>query len=242
MTQINDIKDLVTVLQEHPEWLHTVRGLIISEDIALLPAKVDALAEDMREVKTTLAQHAETLAQHTETLAGHTVMLSQMSDDVNHLKGDVSHLMGQDFETHAATYAPRRISIPPDTISLNLAYQERRVNIQWLSGLATNSAIAGRITPDEADDLTRADMIFRREDAASNQEHILAEASITLEDRDVRRAHRRALLLAKALQSPATPLVIGTAITPQAQTLADANRVPVVLLVYRQDDQENNDS
>ena len=235
MTQINDIKDLVRILQEHPEWLHTVRGLIISEDIALLPDKVEALIKDMQEVKTTLSQH-------TETLTSHTAMLNQLSGDVNHLKGDVSHLMGQDFETHAVTYAPRRIFIPPDTVSLNLAYQERRVNIQWLADLATNSAIAERLTPDEADDLTRADMIFCREDAANNQEHILAEASITLEDRDVRRAHRRALLLAKALQSPATPLVIGTAITPQALTLADANRVPVVLLVYRQDDEENNDS
>ena len=34
MTTINDIKDLVQVLQDHPEWLHTIRGLVIGEELA----------------------------------------------------------------------------------------------------------------------------------------------------------------------------------------------------------------
>ena len=34
MTTINDISGLVQVLQDHPEWRQTVRGLVIGEDMA----------------------------------------------------------------------------------------------------------------------------------------------------------------------------------------------------------------
>ena len=47
MTQINDIRDLVRVLQEHPEWLHTIRGLLLSEDLQNLPARLAELTESV---------------------------------------------------------------------------------------------------------------------------------------------------------------------------------------------------
>ena len=231
MTQINDIKDFVAVLQEHPEWLYTVRGLMVSENIATLPDKVEALAKDLLEVKTTLAEH-------TAILDTHSGMLKRLTSDVNRMKGSISYLMDKDFETYAATCAPRRIQRPRDTVSLHLAYQKDRVNTQWLADIAKYSAIAGLITPRETGDLTNADMIFRRENTQKNQDYILAEASITLQEHDVRRAGRRAKLLAKALQMTVNPLTIGTAITPAAQSLADSEKVPVRLLAYRQGEEE----
>ena len=40
MTNINDIADLVQILQDHPEWRNTVRGLIVGEELANMPNEV----------------------------------------------------------------------------------------------------------------------------------------------------------------------------------------------------------
>ena len=45
MTTINDISDLVRILQDHPEWKSTIRGLIIGEELAQLPERVTRLEQ-----------------------------------------------------------------------------------------------------------------------------------------------------------------------------------------------------
>ena len=47
MTTINDISDLVRILQEHPEWKNTIRGLIIGEELAQLPQRVTRLEQTL---------------------------------------------------------------------------------------------------------------------------------------------------------------------------------------------------
>ena len=67
MTEINDISDLVRVLEENPEWLYTLQGMIISREIAAVPAqlnrlegKVDNLAGTTYEAK--VAQQIASIA------------------------------------------------------------------------------------------------------------------------------------------------------------------------------------
>ncbi len=47
MTTINDISDLVRILQDHPEWKNTIRGLIIGEELAQLPERVTRLEQTL---------------------------------------------------------------------------------------------------------------------------------------------------------------------------------------------------
>ena len=54
MTQINNIQDLVRILQDHPEWLHTLRGLIISDDLGKLPERMQELGNKMDTVSHSL--------------------------------------------------------------------------------------------------------------------------------------------------------------------------------------------
>ena len=71
-TALNDISDLVRILQERPEWLETVRGLIISDELAKLPETVAKLAASLEELATQTAGNFrlvnERLDQLTETL------------------------------------------------------------------------------------------------------------------------------------------------------------------------------
>ena len=61
VTTINDITDLVRVLQDHPEWKNTVRGLIIGEELAQLPQRVTRLEQ-------TLADFIEATNRNFETV------------------------------------------------------------------------------------------------------------------------------------------------------------------------------
>ena len=47
MTTINDISDLVQILQDHPEWKNTIRGLIIGEELAQLPERFTRLEQTL---------------------------------------------------------------------------------------------------------------------------------------------------------------------------------------------------
>ena len=71
-TALNDISDLVRILQERPEWLEAVRGLVISDELAKLPETVAKLAASLEELATQTAENFrlvnERLDQLTETL------------------------------------------------------------------------------------------------------------------------------------------------------------------------------
>ena len=75
MTTINDIEDLVRILRERPDWLKTVRELVLSEELLRLPETVAQLAEELREyarraderldrLETTVAQLSEELREY----------------------------------------------------------------------------------------------------------------------------------------------------------------------------------
>ena len=216
MTTINDIADLVRVLEEHPEWLHTLRGLIISDELAQLPRKVDALQEDMTQVKADVAE---------------------LKADVAVLKTDVKQITGRLDNGFGANYE-RKVA---DNIG-SIAGQHllmRRPTVLRATGIALDPAIydlveqaedAGRITPEQVNDLLRIDLIFtgrHRPDGAIT--HVAAELSITIGDDDITRASNRADILAQAINLPVLPAVIGSRIDRQRTALAAEKNVTVIL-------------
>ena len=74
---------------------------------------------------------------------------------------------------------------------------------------ADQAAERGDITWDEADDIVKADVIVGATDQDGAQRYVLAEISITVQERDRVRAHRRAALLEKATGVTTIPVVIG---------------------------------
>ena len=74
MTTINEITDLVQILQERPEWLQVIRGLVIGEELAQVPQHLVAL--DQR-----LSEYIEFTKQNTETVNRRLDALEQRLDD-----------------------------------------------------------------------------------------------------------------------------------------------------------------
>ena len=55
MTTINDIADLVRVLRENPEWLDTLRGVLISDELSSIPGSLKEIDRRLGGLETELA-------------------------------------------------------------------------------------------------------------------------------------------------------------------------------------------
>ena len=91
MTTINDISDLARILQERPEWLSTIRGLVLTEEVLRLPETMAALTKAVEE-----------LARHTnEQFGAVNERLGHLETDVGGLKSDVVDLKSDMGEVKA---------------------------------------------------------------------------------------------------------------------------------------------
>ena len=202
MTTINDIADLVRVLQENPEWLITLRGVIISDDLATVPASLKEINRRLDNLQTEL------------TTVG----------------GRVSNLTGRDYAGFAARYAPRHMDLPGEIASITLVYQEGRHNDLWLPELANSGVLLGNITRDEANELNTLDLVFEVSHQNGDTTLLAAEVSITVDHHDVERAARRSAILARIQPLAVTPVTIGAAIDQDARELCAVEGVTHVVL------------
>ena len=202
MTTINDIADLVRVLQENPEWLITLRGVIISDDLATVPASLKEINRRLDNLQTEL------------TTVG----------------GRVSNLTGRDYAGFAARYAPRHMDLPGEIASITLVYQEGRHNDLWLPELANSGVLLGNITRDEANELNTLDLVFEVSHQNGDTTLLAAEVSITVDHHDVERAARRSAILSRIQPLAVTPVTIGAAIDQDARELCAVEGVTHVVL------------
>jgi ribosomal protein S15P/S13E len=91
---------------------------------------------------------------------------------------------------------------------------------------------AGQLTPEEVDDVRAADVIVRgRRPDGTGEVYLVVEVSVGIGPGDVERALRRATLLQRALgpDRPTLPVVAGARATREAQSLAAAQDVWIIL-------------
>ena len=103
MTSINDIADLVQILQDHPEWRNTVRGLIVGEELANMPNEVAIFVKATNENFNLVHQQFEKVDQQFEKVDQRLEKVDQrlerletnvadIKTDVATLKEDVSRI------------------------------------------------------------------------------------------------------------------------------------------------------
>ena len=202
MATINNMSDLVKVLQENPEWLLTIRGLIIYKEIADLPASVEELKAAVDRMSTRLHDVSETL--------------TTVSSRVDNLTGD-------DYEGQAAHFGRRRLRDALQVEDIQLMYHTRRQGQERLRNLLSQDQAVQRPSKQDQDDLEDIDLIFwvygsNAEGKELVSAHLVAEVSITIKADDVVRARRCAQILGSCTNLPCLAAVIGTAITPEART------------------------
>ena len=214
---IDDFRDLLQLLEQHPAWRTELRRWVLSDDLLALPQTMHELAEAQRHTEERvgqLATHMDELARHLEQL---TARMDQLIEVQTRMGSDVERLKGSDLERRyrerAHAYFSRLL---------------RRIHVlsgDELMALLEEAVTRKQLSEDEADDILQADVVIRgrrREDGT--EVYGVVEVSWGVGLSDVQRASRCATLLART-GMPALPVVAGFWLTPEAQEPARAFNV-----------------
>ena len=96
MTTINDIEDFVRVLQEHPDWLATVRALVLGEELMRLPEQlaqfIAATDRNFQLVNQRLERLENDVAGLKADMTGVKSDVAGLKTDMTEVKSDVAEL------------------------------------------------------------------------------------------------------------------------------------------------------
>ena len=235
MTSINDIADLVQILQDHPEWRNTVRGLIVGEELANMPNEIaifvkatndnfnlvhqqfekvdqrlERLETDVAEIKTDVATLKEDVSRIDETLTRMGGTVTQIGGTVTQMGGTVTQMGGTVSRLIGEDYESHVATYVHRFLSRNSGINASVFFTQRdksaLTGLLDEAEKQGVIEAEETDELDKADLILTTDGPT---DYILAEVSITIQQDDIDRAVERARLFAKATARTVAPVAIG---------------------------------
>ena len=173
----------------------------LKTDVNLLKEGQAGLRTDVNELKTDVNLLKEGQA---ELQADMTIVKTTQA----RMGGDLSRMTGQDYESHAARRAPLMLIGLLGAGNAETIATTRRP--EQLEAIALNATGDGSITVEKAIELQSADLVVRTESPPGTTVNILAEISITIQQRDLNRALARAATLEMATKIRTLPFLIGT--------------------------------
>ncbi len=247
MTTINDINDLVRILREQPEWVDTLRSLLLSQELLALPERfadfvkltdanfrlvnqrLDNLEADVAELKTDMAEVKADVAELKTDVAELKTDMAGLKTEVRQINGRLDNGFGFNYELKTEKNIR---SIAGQFLGLRSVRVLRGTQANQDTELADRTEEAaeqGVITWAENAELWRADLIFTGRNREGNgPEYVVAEVSITAGDADVNRASRRAEILSRVLERPAQAVVIAANIDAGRNRLAGEKGVVLI--------------
>jgi hypothetical protein len=228
---VEEFRDLVRILEEHPEWRAELRRLVLTDELLTLPElvrdlveaqrrteeQVAALVEAQRRIEAQVAalvdaqQHIEQqIAALTEAQLQTNYRLDTLTNDMAEVKGIVLELRYRDRAY--AYFAP-------------LIRRTRVLSGDELDAILEGAIAQGQLSEAEADELLLADLLLRGRRRADNSEvYLVVEVSWKVDPYDVERSVRRAALMSR-IGIPAVPVVAGREVLAEAANLADMLQV-----------------
>ena len=242
---ITTFKDILDAMEQRPELLEAMRQHIIDQELMQIPAAVRELAQTLREfidsanarfqrieiditrMQADITQMQADIAQMQADIARMDATISRIETDISSMKGTLGRLLGNEYERKATQrairLAIRRLGMTNPVVIHASAIPHKTGIYQ----MADQAILAGRITPEQSDDLDEADIIIHDQDADT---YALAEISITLDADDAARARRRADILSGVTQTPVNAALIGAQALDQCRAAAQQTGVTIILL------------
>ena len=222
-TPINSFQDILGAMERDPALRDALRRYILTDEVLRLPAQIKALTDvvealvtetrDLRAGQEQIrADVGEIRADVANLRSGQEELRSgvhELRTNVGRLGGDVSNMMGTGYEGIAARVADRLVRRELGLTSPAVVMRGRGNTATPPMPEIDQAAEAGNITWNESDDLVMADVIVRATGQDGAAVYVVAEISITVQERDRVRAHRRAVLLERATGVTTIPVVIG---------------------------------
>ncbi len=222
-SDVTELKEGQARLEEGQARLET-RTERLEAGQARLETDVTALKEGQARLETDVTELKEGQAR-LET------RMDRLETGQIRMSGQLSHLLGSDYQSHVARLAHRWLQrhfqiTQPDTLWVSAASEK-----QELSAILNQAMESGAISFDEAEDMERTDIVIRGSDPDGNPVHVVIEASLTVQESDIRRAADRAAILEKAVGGPTRAVVIGESIAGTDQELADREQVQYIQMM-----------
>ena len=140
--------------------------------------------------------------------------LDTLTGSVQRIEGTLGNLTGSAYENRAARIAPRLIARYLRMQQAQVLQAPNTSHSAHLDNMVNESVINGTITDQQAQELERADIIVMAKDNQDQTVYVVIEASVTVDDTDIDRAHERALIMGRLTSMATHAAVIGQDISP----------------------------
>ena len=234
---VTDVRDLIRLLAEHPEWRAELRPLILGDEFQELPGIVRDLGEAQRRTESNLAaltQEVRALGADVRALTEEvralsadvkalTVGLGTLSGTVGELGREVAEYVGPTYEL--------LFGLKASSLFGPWLRRPRATGVGDLERL-DEAVASGLLSQKELDSLYALDLLISggdRQTTGFPETLVAVEISRTIDRGDIERAIGRAELL-RRLGYLALPAVGGREIGPRAQQFADEQKVIVRLV------------
>ena len=267
MTTINDISDLAKILQERPEWLSTIRGLVLTEEVLRLPEMMAALTKTVDELARQTAEQFRVVNErlgHLETdVGGLKSDMAEVKVDVADLKSDVGGLKTEQMRTNRRLdrvesqlgtvrgevfeiTAARKI-VPNVIQEMGLYHCDMIIGpgihlAQERINEIREAERAGTVERSSDQQVGLADLILYGRQSSDDQPiWVVIEASARVDEHDITRARHRADILAAVYRENSAAVVVGESIDDRDQARATDAGVSVITVRprYRPAEGEN---
>ena len=236
---------LIRFVRSNQIFREELRREILTEELIQLPARFTRLEEDVNVIKTDVAELKTTVGGLTSTVEDltttvqnltttvqdltttvqdlttnaetHTTKIENLTTRFDRMSGQVSRLAGSDYQNTVSRVlrrAVRTVFTLESAVNVPSAGIEGETHVE---GIAQNAETAGIITPQEAAELELADLIIQGNHSDNARIYIVAEASITVQLKDVENARVRAAILNRASGIDAVAAVAGADIDDEAR-------------------------
>lgn len=135
--------------------------------------------------------------------------INSLQDVLDAMERDLGHPVGVIYEEAVARIAHRLVRRNLGLADAVVVARSLARNMPLELSYVDRAAETGIITWEEADDLALADVIISGNAQDGREIFVLAEISVTVQERDRIRAHRRPALLEKATGVTTIPVVVG---------------------------------
>ena len=221
MAEIRTKDDFLRALREHPEWKEAVRMEILGQELLSLPNLVKENSEQISRLNIViehLTDRVDRLAkiavQHDHRLQQVENRLERVEDRLQRVEDRVGYLQGDFTEDKYRKSLASRASKIEGRIKITNILSPSEVD-----DLIYEASVAGIISENEADQLSRADSIALATVRSTGEEiTLVTEISQRIHIDDVIRAQERAAIAARVISNRrAIPVVMG----PEGEVIRD---------------------
>ncbi len=232
---INNFNDILQAMERDPALREAMRRHILTEELLQLPAQVARLetsVAQLQEGQSRLETRMDNLEVGQDELKASQEELKASQEELkgrmDSMAGRLGQIFGSDYEVRSLRVAPRRLRQIMGISNATMILAAWQTPEQDMLSMLDQAITSNRISEEESEDLENLDLAFSGQDPSGNTIQIAIEASVTINEEDIRRTVRRAEILERATQVPSRPAVIGENISPEVQ--AEAENLGVTFL------------